>query len=128
MLFLLFFLNFQKQKLLTLNHTKLAQLNQLFKFKKLDCFDQTFICFFLQYQIVLSICKRLNIPNPQRFALATMRDFVFNENEPLGTYGLGTLYSNWKLKFIIKSSNAQGLKFSFCIFFFFLMLNKKPKQ
>eukprot|EP01132_Coremiostelium_polycephalum_P001525 gene1525-1919_t len=53
-------------------------------------------------QTISLICKKQMIPDPKRFWVGSLLGFIMNDNEPLATYGLGSLFESWELRLIVK--------------------------
>eukprot|EP01133_Synstelium_polycarpum_P005974 gene5974-6920_t len=53
-------------------------------------------------QTINLICKKQQIPDPKRFWISSLLGFIMNDNEPLYTYGLGSLFESWELRVIVK--------------------------
>jgi hypothetical protein len=58
-------------------------------------------------QILNMICKKLEISTPKKYNVTTLRGFTFNENDDLGSYGLGSLLPSWQLKVV--KQQTRGL-------------------
>ncbi|EFA84976.1 hypothetical protein PPL_01970 [Heterostelium album PN500] len=53
-------------------------------------------------QTIALICKKQQIPDPKRFWIGSLQGFIMSDNEPLSTYGLGSLFESWELRLIYK--------------------------
>lgn len=43
------------------------------------------------------LCSKMNIPNPERFSLYSLKGYKLNPKEPLVSYGFGPLFKTWEL-------------------------------
>lgn len=63
-------------------------------------------------QVVILVCKKLGIPDPQKYTLATIRKYVLNDTNTLASYGLGAVFLNWKLLVVFKQNDQVRNTFS----------------
>ncbi|GAM26321.1 hypothetical protein SAMD00019534_094960, partial [Acytostelium subglobosum LB1] len=54
-------------------------------------------------QTINLICKKQQVPDPKRFWIGSLQGFIMKDDEPLSTYGLGTIFESWELRVIYKN-------------------------
>jgi len=58
-------------------------------------------------QAIGRICKKFSVPNPDDYALCTLKGFVMKGTETFSTYGLGVLFETWQLLLIPKKAHKS---------------------
>lgn len=58
-------------------------------------------------QTVAQVCKRLNLSNPENYALATLRNILLAPSETLSAYGLGSIFESWELRLIERPADQR---------------------
>ncbi|PRP79070.1 RhoGAP domain-containing protein [Planoprotostelium fungivorum] len=60
-------------------------------------------------QVLRFLCEKMNLSDSSKYSLATLGGRGISENEPLASYGLGSIFESWQLKLELKGNPGTGM-------------------